>query len=209
MRQSASTISRIFHPMFLPLLAFIITALATRTYVIYSNHQLLLITSAIILITIGLPVLVIVFLKWIGLVTHIELNNRSERILPLIICSIFVWGCSELLYKIHYPISLVIFFRLAVILILIATFVTLFWKISLHGLGWGTLTSIAFIVAGLNGGSLFFIFPLTIFISGIVTSARLYMGAHTPTQIYTGYVLGIVGMLVGVVFQSSLMNFLL
>lgn len=208
-RRIASAISKVFHPIFSPILAFVITALATRTGAIYSYHQLLLIFATISLLTVGLPTLAIVFLKWVGLITHLELGNRSERLLPLIISAIFVWGSSSLLYKIHYPISLVIFFRLSVILVLIATFITLFWKISLHGLGWGIITSIAFIVTGLNDNSYYLIFPITIIISGIVASARLYMGAHTPSQVYAGYALGFVGMFIGVLYQALLISYLL
>ena len=209
MRRIASAISKIFHPIFSPLLAFLITAVGTKVSVFYRFEQMAYIFAVIFIVTVVFSMLSVIFLKWVGLVSHLEVNVRSERILPLIIGSIFIWGCSAFLNKIHYPISLVLFFRLAVILIVMGTFITLFWKISLHALGWGMLSAISLVINGLNGNSYFFIFPLILLISGIVASARLYLGAHNPMQIYCGYVLGFVGIIFGIAYQSILIHILL
>lgn len=209
LRRVASAISKVFHPIFSPLMAFVIIAISVNASAIYSYHQLMLIFLTIGLLTVVFPSLVVLFLKWMGLISHYELSRRSERILPLIVGAIFVWGCSSFLFKIHFPISLTIFFRLAVILILLATFITLFWKISLHALGWGILTAITLIVFGLRPSDYFFLFPIFLFISGVVSTARLYMGVHSPAQIYSGYALGFIGMFLGLVYQVAILTYLI
>lgn len=209
MRKIARNISRIFHPTFSPLLAFFLTLIATDISSNYSPYQLLVIGAIITVLTIILPLSVVLFLKWVGLVTQIELNDKSERIAPLMISVIFIWGCSELLYRYNFPITLILFYRLASILIVIATFITLFWKISMHALGWGILSAIALILFGFRETPYFFIFPLVILISGVVSSARLFLNAHTQTQIYSGFTLGLFGMLIGLFFQSMIINHIL
>ena len=207
MRNFARNISKIFHPIFLPLIAFLL--IATEIYVNYSALQLFIIIGIILLLTIVFPIIVILFLKWVGLISQLELNDKSERIAPLMLSVIFIWGCSELLYRFNFPITLILFFRYASIIIVIATFITLFWKISMHALGWGILSAIALILFGFRDTPYFFLFPMIILISGLVSSARLYLNAHTQTQIYCGYSLGFFGMLIGLFYQSIIINHIL
>ncbi len=209
MRNFARNISKIFHPIFLPLIAFLLTLVATEIYINYSAFQLFIIIGIIVLLTIIFPIIVILFLKWVGLISQLELNDKSERIAPLMLSVIFIWGCSEILYRFNFPITLILFFRYASIIIVIATFITLFWKISMHALGWGILSAIALILFGFRDTPYFFLFPVIILISGLVSSARLYLNAHTQTQIYCGFSLGFFGMLIGLFFQSIIINHIL
>ncbi len=209
MRELAHLFSKIFHPVFSPIWLFLIVSIGVQAFVLYSLVQMVYIFSIVSFLAVGMPILVILFLKWVGLISHLELNNRTERILPLVVGALFVWGASSFLHRINFPITMIMLLRLSVIVLVIATFITMFWKISLHALGWGVVSSVAFMMVGLTGSGYFFIFPITLFIAGLVATSRLYLGAHSPTQIYCGFGLGFIGLFTGVYFQAFWINFII
>ena len=80
--------------------------------------------------------------------------------------------------------------------ILVATIITFFWRISLHTIGMGGLLGFfteMMITQAFDKSIMIPVFMLTVIIAGLVGSARLYLEAHTPAQIYAGYAVGFVG----------------
>jgi len=78
----------------------------------------------------------------------------------------------------------------ATLLVLISLLINYFYKISLHMMALGgllaTLIGFSFLI---HQDIRIYIF-LIIFITGITGTVRLKLGAHTPSQIYSGFVLG-------------------
>jgi len=76
--------------------------------------------------------------------------------------------------------------------ILIAEIITAFWRISLHTIGMGGLLGFFLeMMLHMQGTTIFTIlFPFLVIAAGLVGSARLYLQAHTPAQVYVGYVVG-------------------
>ena len=74
---------------------------------------------------------------------------------------------------------------------MISTIITYFWKISVHAIGIsgiiGVLTRIAFSVQSIE---LLIFLMIGLILSGFVMSARLSLNAHTPKQIYMGFLVG-------------------
>lgn len=80
--------------------------------------------------------------------------------------------------------------------IFVATIITFFWRISLHTIGMGGLLGFfteMMLTQAFNQSIMIPVFMVTVIIAGLVGSARLYLGAHTPAQIYAGYAVGFVG----------------
>lgn len=81
-------------------------------------------------------------------------------------------------------------------LILVATIITFFWRISLHTIGMGGLLGFfieVIVTQPFQQSMMMVIFMITVVLAGLVGSARLYLNAHTPAQIYVGYAVGFAG----------------
>ena len=85
--------------------------------------------------------------------------------------------------------------------ILIIALINLVWQISAHSAGMGGLTG-SFLTLGLiyDDSLLKVFFFIALFLSGLVMSSRLYLGAHTPSETYTGFFVGLVVSIVSCFF---------
>ncbi len=149
--------------------------------------------SLIFITTFIIPVLSLFILKMSGSISSISLDKREERMIPMVY-TIIMYAVTTYLFstKIELGEMISVFLGISTLLISITVVITLFWKISLHGMGVGGL--VGFMVA-LNQETVIpyfeFILPLLFFISALVLSARLKLNAHSPNQVYAGFVLGI------------------
>ncbi len=156
-------------------------------------------TSGIVLIsligitTFIIPVLSLYVLKLSGSISSITLDRREERLTPMIYTAI-MYGITAYMFstKLELGNMLALYIGISTLLILITGAITIFWKISLHGMGVGGF--IGFIL-GLNQHVRLphfeLLLPLLFLVAGVVLSARLKLNAHSPVQVYVGFVLGI------------------
>jgi hypothetical protein len=62
-------------------------------------------------------------------------------------------------------------------------------------IGWGGLTGLILILSLKFNSNLMFFLITSILMSGLIGFARLKLEEHSPAQIYTGYLMGIVVMM--------------
>jgi len=86
------------------------------------------------------------------------------------------------------------------ILVLLAMVINLFWKISIHTLGIGSVSGTFFGISILLQTNLFPLIAALILLSGVVGWARLRLNAHNEAQVYTGFAVGFFVMVVLFVF---------
>ena len=185
-------ISILLHPIFIPLITWEITLFFFPSVSFIISPYINFIRQIIILSTILLPGLLILVLLKTKKITSLEMANYKERPLPLLFSSLIIF----LGYVFIHP--FIIFspilkgqFIGAVIIILIASLISIRWKISLHmlaiGGATGAITGISFLLAE-RGQLILFL----IFISGILGTSRLNEKAHNHAQIYTGFLVGVI-----------------
>jgi membrane-associated phospholipid phosphatase len=80
--------------------------------------------------------------------------------------------------------------------ILLVLAVSYFWKISTHLVGWGGLTGLILILSLRFHTDLMLLLIISLLLSGSVAFARLKLDAHTPMQVYTGFLLGLLTMVI-------------
>ncbi len=89
------------------------------------------------------------------------------------------------------------------ILLIITLIISFFWRISFHTIGIGGILGLLFYLqvfqAQLFSNLTFALIPAIVITAGIIGSARLYLNAHTPSQIYVGYIVGFLGICGGMV----------
>jgi membrane-associated phospholipid phosphatase len=193
----ARIVSGLFHPLLIASFGMIIL-LNMNTYVgatipVQVRHFILII---IFVNTAIIPTIAIFMLKRLGLIEDVYITRRSERLLPLLITALLYIFTYYLLKKLALP-SLIYYYVMgACLIVLLGLIITLRWKISLHMTSMGGLTGFLIATSLLLRANLLYVIVLSFFLSGLIGSARLRLQAHTPAQVYAGFLLGMVAMLV-------------
>lgn len=193
MKTAANIFSIILHPSLMPSIGLLIV-FNTGTYISYLPFEVKRLIFYVILITTALlPLITVPVLKFQNVIKDLSLNNRKERIIPMIFTLIFYSFAFILLMRFSVVPE---FIRLCIlasgISILVALVVSLSWKISIHMLGIGGLTGIVFGLVKLNPPNIHIYIITAILGSGLLGFSRLFLNAHKPMQVYSGYLLGFI-----------------
>ncbi|MEN8120787.1 MAG: PAP2 family protein [Bacteroidota bacterium] len=191
-------VSILFHPLLMPTYALIIIFNSGTHYSYIPNQAQKIIYVLVFLTTFLIPVSIIPFLLQLKLISAFQLNERKDRIIPLFVTAISYYFSFYLLNRLHFhvPQFIKILVLASAILIMFNLFINLKWKISSHLIGISGLLSLIFIYSIVYYANLLFILVLITLISGIIAFARLKLNAHSPQQIYSGFLLGFFGMMV-------------
>ena len=192
-------ISWLLHPFFQPL--YLMTLLLTCTaFAGYPTKMKLYLVGVVILYTMLLPVLALGVLRRMGRLSDFRIDNRNERILPLLIGAACYMLCAMTLGKFATAVFLRKFMVAGTCCELMCLFVSLRWKISLHLTGMGALTALLAVLNFIGIGNMVLPLAVTILAAGCLSSARLYLGCHNGRQILAGYCGGFVVALLAVLF---------
>lgn len=189
----AKIISYIFHPLLMSTYGF--------TFIFFTNNFIstfistdrkLIILSVTFLFTFLLPTINALILLKMGRIQSLEMDSPQERIIPYSSTAMYYFALYYLFYSAEFPSIFKIVILGAGISILLTFIINFKWKISAHMVG----------IGGLAGAALGIIYRMQldvqlaligiIFFSGIVAYARLKLNAHTPAQVYTGFVVGFI-----------------
>jgi membrane-associated phospholipid phosphatase len=184
-------ISAFLHPFTLPLFGTVLLMelgifgdlpLAYRLYI-----------DAIVLVNMCiLPALGIWLLLKTGLVSDLDVSERSDRIWPyLIVLVTGITGCV-MLFRAQLPWWTIKFYLGSAIGTFIAFLITLKWKISAHTLASGCLIASALIISFQVAQSSILILSIMFILTGLQASSRIYLKAHTLGQVFAGFLLGFI-----------------
>jgi hypothetical protein len=192
----ANLISIVFHPLLSSTYLFSAFVLIDPMIALppgYTRVAQWLIVLIVWITTFAIPALSLALLKYTGSITSLKLEDRKERLLPFFYITVF-YGFTAYYFSRQMLVTEVTsgIFILTAVMIMVAGIITFFWKISIHSLSMGGVTGILFVVSAVQGESqASYLFYAVIIISGLVLSARLRLQAHTPAQVYSGFVLGL------------------
>lgn len=154
-------------------------------------------TYALIVLAINvlLPAVAILLLKKAGLVQDVGLNERKERSLPYIMCIICLVATGIFMQMKGAPHWLVMFYYAGATTGLVELIINQWWKISVHCAG---VAGIVALLLHLEYGD--YCLPATstwliisIALTGLLGSARIWLGRHTLSQVLAGYAVGFCG----------------
>lgn len=199
------TFSVIFHPLLMA--TYVLLTFYLYLPEIFSPVALRSIPTVILatfLTTFIIPIISILILKMTSRVSSLELTQREDRILPFISIVLF-YGAATYMYftKLHIQPPLSIMMLVVTLLIAILLLITFRYKISIHAAAsWGVVGLLVALSQKVSGGNLMIPIALFTFIAGLVSTSRLWLGNHTPSEIWSGTFLGFVFCFSGVYFFS-------
>ena len=190
LKKIAQSFSWFFHPLLMPTVG-IILLMFTNSYISFiplqAKKMLIILTSIGTLI---LPALMVPLFLLQGKISNLEMDDRRERVYPLALTAIF-YSLTFILFLRIPVFELVHSFMLGAMLSVIAGFlVSLKWKISTHMIGLGGIASLVLVLSFKLDLYLVYPFIGVLIATGLAGSSRLYLGAHTESQVYTGFATG-------------------
>ena len=196
----ARIISVVLQPLLIPFYSIlIIFGLKTYISLVIPVQAKQMILALVFITTFLFPAIFIFLLYKRKIITTLQMRDRNERIFPLIITNIFYFLAFHMIRQLELPeIYIKLFFGSAVI-VLFTMIVSLFWKISAHmtGVG-GLLGSLIGLSQTIQYNLLGWVIVAAI-CCGLVGFARLKLKAHTQTQVYTGFLAGLIIMLLFII----------
>lgn len=198
--KTARFISIVFHPLLMPTYAILMLFNINSHYlhVLPFNYKLILL-GFVSLFTFILPAASIFFMIKLKLIESLEMHSSKERPIPLIIVALFFYATYHIFSELPVDTIFTLFILGATLLVLISLLINYFYKISLHMMALGgllaTLLGFSFLI---HQDIRIYLF-LIILISGLTGTARLKLEAHTPSQVYSGFLLGVVPV-IGIIY---------
>ena len=185
-----NVVSFALHPLLMPIAGTLFILFCSGLYITMLPAQakqlILLIVGSC---TLALPLFLLLFYWTRRWVSDIYISERHERIMPLILTAVFYYIAYHILHSMHTPYIIQKFVLASTISVFLTSIISLYWKISIHGVGigglTGMLTALTIISPSLLPGLM-----VAIILTGLVGYARISLNAHTPAQFYTGVLLG-------------------
>lgn len=208
LRTFAHIISIIFHPLFI-MVYVLLLLLQVNPYLFNIQDPKVqgLVIIRVVINTVLFPLVAIAMMKMLGLIDSIQMKTRMERVGPLIVTAIFyLWMFLNIKSNDIFPEAFSYFVLGSIIGLFLAFFINNFTKISLHGVGVGGFLAASFIITNVftydtfSIGTYTFSTSLLVFgailITGLVSTSRLLLGAHTADDVYGGIFIGAASQLI-------------
>jgi membrane-associated phospholipid phosphatase len=183
-------ISYFFHPINFSIIGALLYFLFVPKY-IYKPQEY----TILIIIFIGtylFPLFLTYLLKRFGMINSYHMVTIEERKFPTLLFISISFIIGNWLYKSSVVDLLsLLYFGFGLCLIIIYILLQFKRKISLHTAAIGGLIGFLLYFSYYYKVNLIVLFTVLFLVSGVITSARLKMNAHTLSEVLTGYILGI------------------
>src|SRR6185369_4894092 len=150
-----------------------------------------LITLFVFGFTFAIPAVNLLLFRYLGSIQSLYFESRHERILPFIFISLMYSLVAYLFYyKLPFSSNFNKLMLIVAALVVVATVITFFYKVSVHGLAMGGFIGILFPLIRFSPTLLL---PTTFIVAmtGVVISSRLMLGTHTPRETLVGSLAGV------------------
>jgi hypothetical protein len=189
----ARTFSDIFHPYMMPVYGLLIIFMAPTLYNYLPSTVKKLVIFIVFINNVLLPLTLIPFFVHNNLIRSWFMNERSDRIIPLIISTILYFVTTYIIFRFQVPHMLKYFFLAIACLSLTATLINFWWKVSLYSIGAGAILALVLVLSfKMYTPLLWYLIP-SILVAGLILSARLQLDLHSPGQVWAGFLTGFLG----------------
>jgi membrane-associated phospholipid phosphatase len=190
----ALVVSVVFQPLIVPTLVFGLIFFVVPESTSLPTESKMGIFYLVVLSTLVIPMITIFGLRLSGTLKSLHMETIQDRLIPFSITSTYYLLTLYFIYD-KSDFDPILWKSLGIITfaIIILTFVTFFWKISAHMTGMGGLMAVV-LVLGFKFPNFKALYPLllSITLTGVVGTSRLYLTAHRPIEVYVGLIFGFI-----------------
>lgn len=190
MRTFLKIVSYVFQPLVMPTVGVILLMQLTLFQILGTPYRILAIVGTA-LFTGLLPALPILLMMRKGQVKDLFISRREERTMPYLFSLLaYVFWVIFLWRTLGFPFEFVAVAIGSVVSVALMVFINLKWKISAHAAGMGGFVGSIFAVSYLVQINPLVLIIVSLIISGLVAISRIYLKAHTLSQVIGGFGLG-------------------
>jgi hypothetical protein len=193
-RKLALLLSVVFQPLLMPSLVFGLLFFAVPQASSIPESFKVRLFYLIVTSTLLIPMVLMLGLRWSGMVKSLHFEDKSDRRTPFVLVTLFYLLTTYFL-KEKTELDPILWQGMGIITFSVAllTGITYFWKMSAHTTGIGGVLGVLGIL-GIYFPSLDLAYLLVaaLLLGGLVASARLYLDAHSPAEVYVGLLVGFV-----------------
>lgn len=182
----AHGISWVLHPFLLPVYMIVLLLTAT-TFALFPANMKFYLLWVVLLYAVLIPLLALGVLRSLGRISSYRVDDRRERLLPLLVGAVCYLFCAITLAKIPSVVFLRKFMVAAACCEVLCLVVSLRWKISLHLTGMGATVALLVVMNIVGVGHMLVPLSVAILGAGALASARLYLGCHNGMQVLAGF----------------------
>jgi membrane-associated phospholipid phosphatase len=187
----AKWISVIFHPLLMPTYGFLLI-FCTKNYIstfVILRYKIIII-GITFLFTFVFPAINAFVLLKMGRIRSLEMESIKERLIPYGTTALYYFALLYLFYHTGFLFIFKLILIGATSIIILTLLISTKWKISAHTAGIGGMAGAALGMVYRLQIDLELLFFIIILLAGVVGYARLRLKAHTPAQVYSGFLLG-------------------
>ena len=188
----SKALSVVLHPLFVPFYVMLLLVAGPTQLSYFPTSVKFYLLWVTALYTAVIPLLSVGLLRSMGRITSLAIDDRRERILPLVIGIVCYLLCAATVARIPSAMSVRKFMLAGACCELFCLAVTLYWKISLHLATQGAVAAFLILLTFGNAGNLTGALAVAVLCAGALASARLWLGCHTIRQIAAGYAGGFI-----------------
>lgn len=192
MKLFSQFISSVFQPLLMPIYSVALLFIYTHFKFIYANQFYALFIPTF-LFTFLIPGVLIYMMFRVGIISDLSLLKRRDRFAPYTVTMLSFGFLIYYFYNLGLPMWFLMMLVAPILTMIIATVITVWWKISAHMFGVSSLIggvmSISYFIEKSNP---YFLFMFLFFIAGMIGVSRLILRRHTPNQVYAGFILGFI-----------------
>jgi len=200
---AARIISWVFHPIFLPLyVVFFMVYLHPYLFAGFGNWEKTRTLMMAVLMFTFFPLITVLLLKALNFIDSIYLHTQKDRVIPFIATMIwyfwiwYVWkNMAGVPDAIEMPRASIQFALACFISTILGLMMNIRLKISLHAIAVGVIVTFVILLAFVEGLHFGIYLSLTVFVTGLVCTARFIASDHTSQEIYVGLLTGALSML--------------
>lgn len=192
MKLFSQFISSVFQPLLMPIYSVALLFIYTHFKFIYANQFYALFIPTV-LFTFLIPGVLIYMMLRVGIISDLSLLKRRDRFAPYTVTMLSFGFLIYYFYNLGLPMWFLMMLVAPILTMIIATVITVWWKISAHMFGVSSLIggvmSISYFIEKSNP---YILFMFLFLIAGMIGVSRLILRRHTPNQVYAGFLLGFI-----------------
>ena len=186
----ANMISVVFHPLMMPLYGILIIFSAPTLFGFIPLTVKKLLFLIVFIDNLCLPLSLMAYLHYRKLIKSYVIDNREERVLPLVLTTFFYFVTVYIFIRYRIPVFIKSFMLAAAIISTVVMIINFWFMISIHAAGAGALLALVLVLSfRMQTPLTWFLIPV-ILIAGAVISSRLFLNSHTPREAWSGFLLG-------------------
>ena len=180
-------VSVVLHPLVMPLYVILLLVAGPTQLSYFPASVKFYLLWVTVLYTAVIPLLSVGLLRSVGRISSLAIDDRRERMLPLLVGAVCYVLCAITIAKIPSAIFLRKFMIAAACCEVLCFVVSFYWKISLHLTAMGAAVALLVVMNVAGVGNMMVPLMVAILCAGALASARLYLGCHNGQQVLAGF----------------------